>query len=186
MQRKPRSLAEITEVERAYIHGVPTLGHAASELLLRWQYPLRDAETFLRLAFLAWYREHEPEWLTGVEVELPSVQDLVAETGGESMLDAEACFTLALLWNIFPPAGEEEGPWRARARELAERAAKLEPSSRLFRAWRYFLGQAEETGGARLYIEAEVHARYQGRGAMGEYVGHMLTERLQRGRCLRK
>jgi hypothetical protein len=60
------SIAEITEIERAYALGAPTLGRAAAGLLARWQMPLRDIETFLRLAFLSWYRQNEPAWLTGL------------------------------------------------------------------------------------------------------------------------
>jgi hypothetical protein len=173
------SLAEIAEIERAYPLGAPTLGHAAAALLARWRLPLRDEETFLRLAFLVWYQENEPEWLTGLGAALPAVAQLVAERGGMEALGAEALFTLGLLLEFRPPLGGDEEQARRAARGWVERAASLEPTSRVFREWRFLLGEAEETVGARIYAEVEVHARFGGRGAMGAYMVHTLRGRLR-------
>ncbi len=173
-----RSVAEIGEIERAYHQGAPTLGHAASELLRRWRFPLRDEETFLRLAFLCWFREHEPRWLTGLEEELPSVDELISDLGGDDALPVDALFAIAILWHLFPPLGDDEAAYQKRAAALAERATTLEPGSRLFREWRYFLGEAAETTAPKIYIKPEIHARYHGRGAMGDYMVHTLIRRL--------
>lgn len=142
MREKVLSLSEITGIERAYDHGVPTLGRAASALLARWRLPLRDDETFLRLAFLCWYAEHEPGWRTGLESEFPGVDDLVAERGGEEVLSAEALFTLAVLWHLFPSLGGDDAAYQARAAVLGEGAAAREPASRIFREWRFFFGRS--------------------------------------------
>ena len=169
------SLADITAIERACSLGAPTLGRAAEALLARWRWPLRDGETFIRLAFLAWYAEHEPPFLTGLETPLPSVDALVAERGREAALEPEARFTLALLWNVFPPLGADEDAYRARARRWAQQAAEAEPKSRLFREWRYAFGEVPTPDGSRRYLEEEARARYEGRGALGDYVlGHLL------------
>lgn len=172
------SLAEISEVERAYDHGVPALGRAASALLARWRLPLRDDETFLRLAFLCWYAEHEPGWLTGLEDELPGVNDLISERGGEEALSGEALFTLAILWHLSPPLHMSEAAYREKAGAFARRAAEREPTSRVFREWRFFFGEEAETDGPQIYVRPEVHARYHGRGAMGDYMAHTLSARL--------
>lgn len=182
MQGRVCSITEIGEIEAAYRQGVPALGHAAAELLRRWRFPLRDHETFLRLAFLAWYREHEPEWLTGLEADLPGVEDLITERGGESSLTPEELFTLAVLWDLFPSAGMSDESARVKAHSFAKRAAESEPTSPLFRDWRFFLGEAEDTTGPRIYIEPEVHARFHRRGAMGEYLEHTLVSQLRRDR----
>ena len=180
--REPvRSLAEITELERAYALGAPTLGRAAAALVARWRWPLRDAETFLRLAFLAWYQEHEPGWLTGLDAPLPDVDALIADVGGEGALGAEARFTLAVLWSVFPPLGADEAAYAGRARAWAAAAADAEPASRLFAAWSFVVGDGEDMAGARMYVETEVHARYAGRGAMGDYLVHTLSSRLRPG-----
>ena len=178
MREEVQSVAEIGEIERAYQHGVPVLGHAASAWLRRWRLPLRDQETFLRLAFLCWYREHEPWHLTGLEAELPTVDELIADAGGEGALSGDALFALAILWHLFAPLGADEAAYQERARALARQASALEPESRLFREWPYFLEEAPDTTAPRLYIRPELHARYHGRGAMGDYLVHILLSRL--------
>ena len=52
MREKIQSIAEISDIERAYRQGAPALGYAATEFMRRWRYPLHDPETFLRLVFL--------------------------------------------------------------------------------------------------------------------------------------
>jgi hypothetical protein len=173
------SLAEITELERAYAIGAPTLGRAAAALLARWRLPLRDDETFLRLAFLSWYSEHEPDWLTGLDHTLPPVDVLVAERGGEETLTPEMRFTLAVLWSVFPPLAGGEAEYRERALAWAERAAAEESTSRIFREWRLLLGETQDSAGARTYVERELHARYAGRGALGDYLVHIISARLR-------
>jgi hypothetical protein len=53
------------------------------------------------------------------------------------------------------------------------RAAEREPTSRVFREWRSLAGDTGGPPGARVYAEPDVHARYAGRGAPGEYLVHM-------------
>jgi hypothetical protein len=173
------ALAEITELERAYALGAPTLGRAAAALLARWRLPLRDEETFLRLAFLVWYRENEPAWLTGLDAELPSLAQLVTERGGADALSAEALFTLGLLLEFRPPLGADEDAARRQARAWLAQASAREPASRLFGEWRYLVGDTDGLVGARVYAEAEVHARYAGRGELGAYLVHTLRTRLR-------
>ena len=151
MRERIRSVAEIENIERAYRQGVPALGHPASEWLRRWRLPLRDHETFLRLAFLCWYREHEPTWLTGLDAELPGVDALIAKAGGEAALPGEALFALAILWNLFAPLEADEAEYQERARTFAQRASTLEPQSHLFREWHHILGEAAETIKPRIY-----------------------------------
>lgn len=174
------SLAEVTELERAYALGAPTLGRAAAALLERWRLPLRDDETFLRLAFLSWYQQNEPDWLTGLEDHtLPAVDTLIGERGGEETLSSEARFTLAYLWAFRPPLGADDDEYRETALLWGAGAAAEEPTSVLFREWRFFLDEADDTLGARTYVERELHARYAGRGALGAYMVHMLSARLR-------
>ena len=177
MRERIRPVAEIEEIERAYHQSVPALGHAASEWLRRWRLPLRDDGTFLRLAFLCWCRKHEPTWLTGLDAELPGVDELIAEAGGEAALSGEALFALAILWNLFAPLGADEVESQERARTLAQRASTLEPQSHLFRERRYFRGEAADTIEPRINLRSEVHARYHDRGAMGDYLVHTLLDR---------
>lgn len=173
------SLAEIGEVERAYALGAASLGVGARELLARWRLPLRDDETFLRLAFLVWYQQNEPVWLTGLDQPLPPVRSLLDERGGDETLTPEARFTLAFLWRFQPPVEADEDACRATAVRWGERAAAEEPTSDVFRDWRYFLWLESETRGPRIYIERELHARYAGRGALGDYLLHMLGTRVR-------
>ena len=143
--------------------------------------PSETPETFLRLAFLSWYHDHEPGWLTGLETDLPSVDALLTEAGGEEALSGDALFALAILSHLFAPLGADEVHYRSRARSLGLRAAKVEPQSRLFREWRYFLREEADTTAPRIYLREEVHARYHGRGAMGDYIVHTLLGRLAPG-----
>ena len=84
-----KSIAEIDILERAHNLGAKTLGDAADSLLLRWQSGLRDNETFIRLAFLCWYSRSEPNWYNGLSDILPSVDKLINELGGISIVSAE-------------------------------------------------------------------------------------------------
>jgi hypothetical protein len=180
------SIAEITEIERAYALGAPTLGRAAAGLLARWQMPLRDIETFLRLAFLSWYRQNEPAWLTGLEEELPTVEQLVEQFGGEAALNAEARFVLGWPIAYSVSLGDDVDRQPQAAREWVTQAAQLDPQSRVFREWRYWLRDTEETLGARTHIELELHARFAGRGALGSYIEHMLRARPPNGSWCRR
>ena len=173
------SLAEIADLERGYELGAPTLGVAAVGLLGRWELPLRDAETFIRLAFLEWYQKNEPPHLTGLTPHLPDVESLLDQFGGEAMLRPEDRFTLAVLWNVFPPRYREPDAYRERCRSLAIAAANAEPASRLFAEWPFFFGDEPDIRGPRNYIEIELHARYRGRGELGRYLIHTLGTSLR-------
>ncbi len=179
MQKKILSLAEINEIERAYKHGVPSLGLAAEELLHRWRNNLRDGETCIRLIFLRWYSCSEPDWLTGLEKEIPSVESIIAEFGGENTLAAETLFILGVLGgNTFAFCFGEESIWREKCRDFLKRATELEPTSQLFADWAYFVDESPITKNPRTKITPEVHARFNGRGALGEYMEHILTSSL--------
>ena len=169
------SLSEITEIEQAYTHGAPTLGAAAEGLLQRWRHNLRDQETCVRLLFLIWYSCAEPPFLTGLEKELPSAQNIIDEIGGESALSAETLFVLGVLANMFPHCFGEESAWECKSRELLEQATQLEPTSQLFADWAFFVNEAPHTKNLRTKIAPELHARFNGRGALGEYMLHILT-----------
>jgi hypothetical protein len=169
------SLSEITEIEQAYKHGAPTLGAAAEALLRRWRHDLRDQETCVRLLFLIWYGCAEPPFLTGLEKELPSAQNIIDEIGGEGALPAETLFVLGVLASMFPYCFEGEAVWESKSRELLKRATELEPASRLFADWAFFVNEASSTMNLRTRIAPEIHARFNGRGALGEYMLHILT-----------
>ena len=179
MQKKILSLAEITEVERAYKYGVPSLGSAAEELLHRWRNNLKDEETFVRLVFLRWYSCSEPDWLTGLNKEIPLIENIIAEFGGENSLAAETLFILGVLGgNTFAFCFGEESTWREKCRGFLKRAAELEPTSQLFADWTYFVDESPSTKNLRTKITPEVHARFHGRGALGDYMEHILTSAL--------
>ena len=141
MQKKIPSLAEINEIERAYKHGVPSLGLAAEELLHRWRNDLRDEETCVRLIFLRWYSCSEPVWLTGLEIEIwltglekemLSIESIIAEFGGENSLAAETLFIFGFLGsNLFAFCFGEESVWQKKCKEFLKRAAELEPTPEL-------------------------------------------------------
>lgn len=176
MQKKILSLAEINEIERAYKHGVPSLGLAAEEFLHRWRNNLKDEETFVRLIFLRWYSCSEPGWLTGLNKEIPSVETIIAEFGGENSLKAETLFILGVLGgNTFAFCFGEESVWRAKCRGFLKRATELEPTSSLFADWAYFVDESSSTKNLKTKINPEIHARFNGRGALGDYMEHILT-----------
>jgi len=179
MQKKILSLAEINEIERANKHGVPSLGLAAEELLHRWRNNLKDEETCIRLLFLRWYSCSEPDWLTGLNKEIPSVENIIAEFGGESSLAAETLFVLGILGgNTFAFCFGEESIWREKCRGFLKRSTELEPTSQLFADWAYFVDESPSTKNLRTKITPEVHARFNGRGTLGEYMEHILMSAL--------
>ena len=122
--------------------------------------------------------ENEPEWLTGLEDELPPLAHSIAEHGGEDARSAEALFTRGLLLEFRPALGADTDVARQLARAWLASAAEREPASRLFREWRFLVGDPDRLVGARVYAEAEVHARSAARGALGAYLVHTLRARL--------
>ncbi len=178
MQKKILSLAEINEIERAYKHGVPSLGSAAEELLHRLQNNLRDEETCIRLMFLRWYSCCEPDFLTGLEKEIPSIESIITEYGDENNLGAETLFILGVLGNSFAFCLGEESIWEKKSRDFLKRAMELEPTSQLFADWAYFVNESPSTKNLRTKITPEIHARFDGRGALGEYMKHILISSL--------
>jgi hypothetical protein len=78
-----------------------------------------------------------------------------------------------------PPRKGNAAAARSEARAWLMRAAEREPISRVFREPRFLVGDTGGATGARVYAEAEVHARYAGRGALGEYLVHRLRARLR-------
>lgn len=175
------SLAEISAIEQAYEHGVPSLGRAEAELLRRWRHRLRDTETAIRLIFLHWLSCAEPHAPTGLEAEIQKADFVLAELGGVSGLPAEGLFALGILADLRPDSMGEETAWRSRSRDFLRCAAELEPSSRLFRAWPFLVGDVTEPPLGVPLLAAEIHARFDGRGAFGAYLKRALTSRVQAG-----
>jgi hypothetical protein len=170
------SLAEIAELERAAALGAPAYGAALAALRARWRVPLRDAETATRLLFLIHAGHTEQPQHTGLDPgTLPSAERVLGEAGGEAALPADALFGLGLLlaWQAWPFG--EDAAWTATARRWVALAAAREPESRLFREWRFFLREAADTAGPRIYVAPEVHARYHGRGAFGARMVQLLA-----------
>ena len=177
MQKKILSLSEINEIEQANKHGVPSLGLAAEELLHRWRNNLKDEETCVRLIFLRWYSCSEPIWLTGLDKEIPSVETIIGEFGGENSLSAETLFIVGFLGSsLYAFCFGEESVWQEKCKCFLKRAAELEPNSQLFTDWTYFVSESSSTKNLRTKIKSEIHARFNGRGALGEYMEHILTK----------
>lgn len=170
-----RSLAEVTAIEVAHRYGVPCLGRAAAELLRRWRHGVRDPETLIRLVFLTWYQRCQGLEPTGLDAELPTPESLIDEAGGEGALDPEARFLVGYMARLFPYAFGTEARWKARAEPLLADAAATMPTSVLFANWRIYHDKDAPTHGRRLRLNAEVHARFSGRGALGDYFVHVLT-----------
>lgn len=175
MTERVLSLAEITALEDAAPLGAPVFAPVLGALVARWRLPLRDAETATRLLFYV-HEGHttQPQYTGVTPADLPSAAQVLDEVGGEDALPADALFGLGLLlaWQAWPFG--DEAAWSATARRWVEAAAAREPESRLFREWRFFLGEAPDTVGPKVYVAPEVHARYHGRGAFGERMLHLL------------
>ncbi len=172
------SIQEINEIERGYSHGAPTLGFAANALLQRWQFGLRDEETLVRLIFMLWYRMTEPPFLTGLDKfrsEVVSVEALIEDLGGESKLSGETRFIIAILGHgpyAFGLGNEKK--WQEISRRFFSEAVELNLESRLFSEWKYLIGEADNSRNLKTLIEKEIHARFVGRGYMGDYLVHGL------------
>jgi len=170
------SLSEITAIERAYELGAPTLGLAAAHLLRRWVHHLRDEETFLRLLFLRWFRDYEPNDMTGlIGQDIPAPEDLIEQYGGLDAAGPEASFVIAHLATVAPDALGRTNPWHAQAEPLFRAAEARFPASYLFRCWPYFLGTTEDLQSPRQELNLEIHARFHGRGALGVYLEQVLN-----------
>jgi len=147
------TIEAITEVENRYSgqDGEASLGEAFSMLQERWASGARDRETALRLAFLAWYSCSEPAWLTGLPDEQSTstiFRDAFATLGGERSTDAEVCFTVGLMAELFPYCIGDEAYWLSVGKTLRARARRLAP-------------------------QGVLPAIFSGRGAYGKYFAHM-------------
>jgi hypothetical protein len=182
MQERVLSIAEIAQIEAGYTIGAPTLGFAAAALLARWQFGLRYEETLLRLVFLRWYSLIEPPFLTGLGDfgETVDAETLITEFGGDASLSDEGRFIIGILGHgpFAFGLGEEEA-WRERARTFFRAAAVS--GSMLFADWNFLIGEAKESLNLKSKIGLEIHARFYGRGYMGEYMVHILTGMLRSG-----
>ena len=155
------------------------VGATIRALLDRWRHGLRDSETTIRLVFHLWSDSQGfPRQRILPEPPLPSATSILEEAGGVEALPPESHFAVAFLAHIIPWAlGSDVDEWERMAPAIAARAAAREPSSQLFQNWRYYFGQTVETEGLWKHLMAEVHARFDGRGAYGAYMRHMLTAR---------
>ena len=182
MAERILSLAEITALESVQPLGAPVFATVLDALVARWRLPLRDPETATRLLFYIHDGHTTQSQYTRVEpTDLPRAERILAEAGGADALPADALFALGLLleWQGWPFGDDET--WTATGRRWVETAATREPESRLFREWRYFLGEAADTIGPKVYVAPEVHARYHGRGEFGARMVHLLTTTLWPG-----
>jgi hypothetical protein len=179
MPDKVFAINEINEIERAYTHGATVLGFAAAGLLQRWQYGLRDEETLIRLIFLFWYSRTEPTDLTGLDqfnVDEISVEDLIDGFGGEDRLSAESRFIIAILGHSAYAFGlGDEAEWEKKSLQYFDDACRIEPQSALFSDWKFLIGEAKNSRNLKAKIETEIHARFRGRGYMGDYLVHVLS-----------
>lgn len=184
MTQKILSIAEIDEIERAFELGVSTLGAAADALLFRWTNELKDEETAMRLIFLRWFSRTEPPFLTGLndlEEKLPAVEAIIEEFGGEDGLSAESKFILAILsFGGYAWGMGDEATWKNKARQLFLVAADAEPKSYLFADWKFLIEEKIDSTHLKTKIESEMHARFYGRGSMGNYVLHILSGMVRR------
>lgn len=151
------SLAEINAAEQGYVgrEGRPVLGEAFDMWQARWAAGERDRETALRLLFLSWYARCEIPFLTGLPVEHDTAgicADTFASLGGKDTSDAEVCFVVGFMADLFPWCLGNETQWKEVGKLLADRAAMLQP------------------GGPPVSV-------FAGRGAYGEYFSHMLLAR---------
>lgn len=155
------------------------IGAVIAALLNRWHHGLRDSETTIRLVFHLWSDvEGLPRRLFLPEAPVPTAETILDEAGGVDALPPESQFAVALLAHIVSYGiGGDADAWERAAPEIAAKASAREPSSQLLRNWPYYLGRTRETEGLWKYLMAEVHARFDGRGAYGEYMRHMLTYR---------
>jgi len=172
------SVQEIGEIERGYALGIPALGFAAKEFLRRWQFGLKDEETLIRLVFLFWYSRTEPPFLTGLNNEFDglSVERLLEEFGGEDRLGRESRFIIAMLgYGEYAFGLGDETEWRAKSTTFLRDAGADEPQSFLFADWKFFIDEAPDTKSLKTKIETEIHARFAGRGYMGDYLIHILS-----------
>lgn len=178
------SLEDIAVLEKAYECGAKSLGTAAIALKARWDAGLRDQETFIRLAFLSWYSQSEPGYLTGLDQAqgLPTVDDLYASYGGSSALEPDSMFVLGLISHGYAFCCGDESTWQRRSEELFELAASRSPSSHVLTNWRFLLGLSNDPNGLRKSIAPELHARFSGRGYMGTYVLHFCNPERGDGR----
>ncbi len=145
-------LDAITAIEERYTrHWEHTLGEAFGALRERWENGARDDETALRLLFLAWYSCAEPPGLTGLACE--SASDLTSELwthfGGAQSGSSEFLLSMAVYIEVAPYCLGPEALWTSRGRGLRERAHELRPSG-------------------------HDPALFEGRGAFGHYMAHML------------
>lgn len=179
MQDNVLSIQEINEIERGYAHGAPTLGYAAKACVKRWQFGLRDEETLLRLIFFLWYEITEPPFLTGLsafKTKAATVDSLIEDYGDENKLSAEARFIIAVLGHGAYAYGlGDEREWQERSRRFFAEAAGSDPESRLFSDWKYLIGDADDSKNLKTLLEKEMHARFFGRGHMGDYLVHVLS-----------
>ena len=174
--RTPLSLAEITGIETAFDLGAPTLGLAVRKLEERWEAGLRDEETRLRLAFLAWYGAESPQVEHGLEPPLPLPADLLlGDEARAAGLSAEACFVTGYLAWFDPWAFAREGWEELHHEEHLRRATERDPESLLFANWRFLVGETTDPEGLRRHHDSEVHARFHGRGALGRFLADALT-----------
>ena len=150
------SLEQIGAVEDEYRgrQGKPSLGHAYSLLLSRWNEGARDRETALRLMFLSWYSVAEPASLTGLPGD-SDTRSILLQTfeslGGKDSIDPEFCFVAGYMASLFAWIFGNEAQWIATGNSMLARARRLKPS-----------GLSPE--------------QFEARGAYGDYFAHVSRE----------
>lgn len=168
MDKKILSLSEISRVEDAVALGAPAFEFVVQALLDRWAVPLRDTETTARLLYVLYHALTEPAVpQRQLAIPVPQLAHVLQQAGGEEKLPPDTLFAFGVLmqWQAWPFG--DEAAWKEIGRRWTQLSAALEPDSRLFREWEFFLGDVPTTTGPKIYIRPEVNGRYSGRGMFG-------------------
>lgn len=165
------SLAEITALERSFTLGAPTLDLVARALGARWRAGLRDEDTLARIAAVGHVARSEPGWTRGGADALPTL-DRFVDAAEARELPPETAFVVGQLL-VRTPDLAGAGLAGLEGEELIDRAAERCPASVLFAVGRFFAGDREleiEVVRVRPQLRRELHARFAGRGLLGERI----------------
>jgi len=105
-----------------------------------------------------------------------SVDGLIRDFGGEIRSSGETRFIVAVLGHGSYAYGlGSEAEWQEKSRRFFAAAAEMESHSFLLSDWMFLIGESKDSKNLKTKIEREIHARFNGRGYMGEYLAHVLS-----------